>query len=340
MNLDRRDATRLLTILVATATSPDGLSRTTQALTSGRVDTGVIDEIDEIDTMLAACQRQEDNLGPSAVLPAMLAQRGMIEDLLRGCSDATRPRLLGLYGRANLSLAYYVYDLGDSAGAARHCEDARRAGHEARDIALVVYTLCNIARFAVEDSRHNVAVDAAAVARRLVGGCEDRQLRAYVGGITATSHALTGNERQCMAAFDNARHALNSGTGHDDSLAYWFTEGALRSKESVAELQFGRVEQAAASAIAGLDLLDDSAIAGRACCLTRLADARVLGGEVAEATRLVADAADLATRYRSPRLVTALHTSRNRMAPWKDTPAVRELDQRLADLGLIIPDHR
>lgn len=332
MNLNRRDATRLITILTATATSPDGLSHTARAISSGQVDPGVIDEIE---AMILSCLWQEETFGPSAVLPTMLAQRALIEDLLRDCPDATRPRLLVAFGRTSTALAYYVFALGDVDGARRYCDEARRAAHEAGDVSLAAYALYDIAFFAAQAGKHDVSTDAGIAAGRLVRCCDDGRLRALIAERIADNHARQGNVRACMRGLDSALDCVDSGVT-TTSPAYWFSKGKLLSRASTSELRLGQHEQAAVSAAAGLELCPP-ATGGRAFSLTRLADARVLAGEVPEAARLVAEAANLATRYRSPRLVTTLHASRGRMAPWKDTPAVRELDQRLADLDLIVP---
>ncbi len=292
LNLNRRDATRLITILTATASSPDGLSRTARALGSGQVDPRVIDEIDAVITV---SQRQEDNLGPSVALPAMLTQRQVVEDLLSNCTDETRPRLLVAFGRASISLARYAADLGDYAAASRYCEDARRVAHEARDVPLAAYALYSIAHFADRSGKYDVSADAGIAAGRLVQGCDDGQLRALIAETVAGNHARRGNARACMRALESACESVDSraATSH----AYWFSRGTLLSRASISEIRLGQHAQAVTSATAGLDLLTSSTNRDRAFCLTRLADARVLAGETPEATRLLADAADLAMRY-------------------------------------------
>lgn len=73
-------------------------------ITPSRVDERVIDHID---TMLQHCQRQEDALGPRAVLQTVLAQRQMVRALLDGCPVALRSHLLSVYSSISSSAGFY-----------------------------------------------------------------------------------------------------------------------------------------------------------------------------------------------------------------------------------------
>ncbi len=61
---------------------------------------------------------------------------------------------------------------------------------------------------------------------------------------------------------------------------------------------------------------------------------RVRGGEIDDAARVVGDAAGLAAKTRSARLVKELRTTRTQMQPWQDVQAVKILDDQLAAYGL------
>jgi len=55
---------------------------------------------------------------------------------------------------------------------------------------------------------------------------------------------------------------------------------------------------------------------------------------VGEAARVIGEGALLATKNRSARLAGEVKAARSRMQPWRDTPEVRELDERLRECGL------
>ena len=66
-----------------------------------------------------------------------------------------------------------------------------------------------------------------------------------------------------------------------------------------------------------------------AFCTLRLGTAYLLSGEVEEAARVIGDGAVLTTQNRSVRLTREVRAARGRLEPWRDTQAVRELDERL-----------
>ena len=105
------------------------------------------------------------------------------------------------------------------------------------------------------------------------------------------------------------------------------------SKQSECLLRLGKPAEAAASASRGLQLFDNSFTHGLAYCTLRLGTARLLSGEVEEATHLIGEGALLAARIRSARLTNEVKTARSRMEPWKDTSAVKALDERLMGMG-------
>jgi len=70
--------------------------------------------------------------------------------------------------------------------------------------------------------------------------------------------------------------------------------------------------------------------------LTRLAQARAFAqmGEPGKACEQIGDAAGLACRNNSPRLIRVLAETRQQLSPWDTTAAVAGLDERLHALGL------
>ncbi|MGH3929338.1 MAG: hypothetical protein ACRDTF_05105, partial [Pseudonocardiaceae bacterium] len=69
-------------------------------------------------------------------------------------------------------------------------------------------------------------------------------------------------------------------------------------------------------------------------CQARLGNALVLSQEIDEAARVLADAATLASRCPSPRLLGEIRSARTRMQPWQSTQAVTTLDAQLQACGL------
>ncbi|MDQ3762414.1 MAG: hypothetical protein M3460_12235 [Actinomycetota bacterium] len=92
--------------------------------------------------------------------------------------------------------------------------------------------------------------------------------------------------------------------------------------------------EAAASAQQALELFDNSFVRDFAFCTLHLGTARLLSGDVEEAARVIGEGTLLAARIRSVRLTNEVKAARARMEPWRETRAVRELDERLAGGGI------
>jgi tetratricopeptide (TPR) repeat protein len=340
--MERRELLRLLGWVATTVAAspvvgnldPDEQERLVRALVSpSRVDTGVIDHIE---TMLRHCKRQEDVLGPHAVLQTVLAQRELVRSLLAECPAELHSRLLSVYSSMSNSIGRYFFELDDTASAMRYCEQARVAAQEARNTESAVFALCEMSCFASRQGKAHAGIDFAAAAQSLAGKVDDVLLQVCVAERAASAYAVDGQYQESMAEFDRAMAglALPAGRRSPESPAYWFDEGLIASRQSESLLQLGRSAEAAASAERGLRLFGDSNPGGLAYCTVRLGTARLLCGEVDEAARVIGAGARLATKYRSARLTKEVRAARSRLQPWRETPAVRTLDEQLAASGL------
>jgi hypothetical protein len=65
-----------------------------------------------------------------------------------------------------------------------------------------------------------------------------------------------------------------------------------------------------------------------------LSEAYVQCTEIDEAARLLGDAGEIAAGHSSVRLIGRLEQARAGMQPWRDTAAVRGLDERLGACGV------
>lgn len=180
--------------------------RLAQAIaSSSRVDAQVIDHIE---TMLQHCKRQDDALGPQAVLHTVLAQRQLVRALLADCPAVLRPRLLSVHSNMSSSAGFYFFNLDDAASAMHYCDQARAAAQEARNTELAVYALCNMSYFASWDGKAHAGIDFAAAAQSLAGKTGDVLLRVCAADRAGTAYAVDGQYKECMAEFDRARAGL------------------------------------------------------------------------------------------------------------------------------------
>jgi tetratricopeptide (TPR) repeat protein len=338
--VDRREHLRLLGWLAASvAASPilsldsDEQERLAKAVAvPGRVDAQVIDHIEG---MLQHCKRQEDALGPQAVLSTVLAQRELVDSLLGDCSAELRPRLLSVYSSMSTSVAIYFFDLEDAGSAMHYCDQARGAAQEARNTELAIYALCMMSHFASRQGKAHAGVDFAAAAQNLAGQTDDILLQVCIAERFASAYGIDGLYAESMTAFDRALSGLTTPDSRRSpaSPVYWFNEGLIASRQSDCLLRLGKPAEAAINAQQALQLFDHSFVRDFAFCTLHLGTARLLSGDIEEAARVIGEGGLLAARIRSTRLTREVRVARGRMEPWRETVAVRELDERLRGVG-------
>lgn len=338
----RRDYLRLLGWAAATVAASavsrldsDEQERLVKAVAApDRVDDRVIDHIESI---LAHCKQQEDALGPHAVLHTVLAQRELVGSFLEECPTELRPRLLSVYSDMSTSIGYYFFELDDPASAMHYCDQGRDAAQQAHNTELAVYALGHMSYFSSWHGKAHAGLDFAAAAQSLVGKANDVLLQVYTAERAAEAYAVDGQHKECMAEFDRASAGLVLPVGQRsaESPVYWVDEGFVALKQSDCLLRLGKPAEAVTAAERGLSLIDRSYVSSVARCTLRLGTARSMCGEVEEATRLIGEGALLSIQYRSAQLTGEVKAVCGRLKPWRDTPAVQELDERLMAYGIM-----
>jgi DNA-binding XRE family transcriptional regulator/tetratricopeptide (TPR) repeat protein len=300
--------------------NPDEQERLAKAIAvPSRVDGQVIDHIE---TMLQHCKRQEDALGPEAVLQTVLAQRQLVDALLTECPDSLRPRLLSVYSSMSTSVGAYCFNLDDAENAQHYCDQARAAAQEARNTELAIHSLCTMSFFASWQGKAHASMDCAAAAQTFGAKTDDHLLRARTAAEFGFAYAIDGQYKECMDEFDRAMAILTmpGSQRSPDSPLYWFHEGTVTSCRSDCLIRLGKPAEATACAERALQL-SGSSVSGVAYCTLRLGTARLLSGEIEEAARIIGDGAVLAARIRSARLTREVRIARGRMEPWSDMGA-------------------
>ena len=334
----RREAMRVGALaLAAFGTSdvdPDEYARVAQALnTPRRVDPQVVRNLAGT---LAHCKRQEDALGPSAVLPTVVVQHGVVRSLLeRKVPEVLTRPLLALESDMASAIGSYLVDLDDLDGAARYFRAARKAGHDAHNPACAAYAAVNMSFVACLSGEAHTAMDAATVARSLAARTDDPHLKALAEQMAADAYALDGDHGRCLAAYERAKELLAGGkVSSPASPAYWVHEGSINSRLSVGLSALRRPRDAVEAARNALARSDRSYAGMCAFAQVRLGAALVVDREIGEAARVLGDAAGLAGI--SPRVTAELRAARAGMAPWQATPAVKALDEQLAAYGIVL----
>ncbi|MGI9002074.1 MAG: helix-turn-helix transcriptional regulator [Pseudonocardia sp.] len=325
-------ATTAVAPMLAGSLNPDEQARLAAALQKPRrVDATVIGHLEQV---LTHCHRQDDTVGPQAVLDIVLAQRELAASMLAECPAELRPRLLSLYADQSRLAGWLYYNLNDFASAAFYYEQARSTAHEARNTALAARVLCQMSQLGIWQGRPRVGLDHAVAAQNWARRTDDQMLRAVIAATTARAYAREGQEKACLTQLDTAHTIITTNTGQPTCLPL-YTEGLHMSIHGECLLQLHRPTDAIQVTEASLATLDPRYVRVTALTVVDLGRARLACREVDHAAAALEQAADLAVQNHSPRLTGEITAARARMQPWQNSPAVIQLDQRLQAYQLV-----
>ncbi|MGQ0776507.1 MAG: hypothetical protein ACT4NY_19125 [Pseudonocardiales bacterium] len=338
--MKRRTALRALG-WAATAASvghyldPDELARLTAVLADpSRVDAQTLDHVEAV---LWRCRMQEAALGPHAVLDTVLAQRQLARSLLPDCPAELQPRLLSALSGASRQAGWLLFDLNDFGGAGHYYEGARALAHQAQDIELGAFVLCEMSHLATWQGQPRIGLDHAAAAGQWASQTGDMRLRAYTADVTARAHAADGQRDACLTALDAAHTALTAAptqiTPHPTHL-YRYDEAIHTGIRGLCHLKLRDIQSATDYTQQSLTTLDRSHLRNIAFIQAHLGIAYAQSEEVDEAARLFGDIGEIAARNGWARLIALLKQGRADLQPWHDSAAVRALDDRLASYGM------
>lgn len=336
--MDRRDVLRVLGWAAATAASlspaidSDDYQRVASVLsTSNRVDAQIIERIEAV---LWNCHRQDKALGPQAVLDTVVAQRDLARALLPECPAALQPRMLSALSDASRQAGWLSFDLKHFDHAGYYYEDARTLAHEAENIGLGAFVLCEMSHLATWQGRPRIGIDHAVAAGQWAHRTDDMRLRSLTADVAARAYAADGQRDACMTALDTAHTALTAADDQTPSLRLFVDEAMLISIRGECHLTLGEADHAVSYAQQSLETLDRSFSRDVAMTIVDLSEAYVQCKEIDEAARLLGDAGDIAAGNSSARLIERLKRARADLQPWQHTAAVRTLDERSASYSL------
>lgn len=229
------------------------------------------------------------------------------------------------------------FDLVSYETSGRHYEEARIAAHEAEDTDLSVFVLCNMSHLATWQGRPRIGIDHAMAAQNWANETGDGLLRAYTADVAARAYAGMGNHRACLDALDIAQTGIADAVPQTPatSFAYFYGPAQLAATRSLCLLQLGDAAPAEEAARESLTRMGNSFVRNRAFSTIYLGNAYLAAGDLEQAAATVGDGAALAARNRSARVLQTIDQARAGMSPWESTPAVRELDAKLASYGLL-----
>ncbi|MGH3568398.1 MAG: hypothetical protein ACRDRH_20690 [Pseudonocardia sp.] len=290
--------------------------------------------IEHIEAILWRCQRQEDALGPQAVLDTVLAQRNLVKMLLRDCPDPLRPRMLSVLSSASRHAGWLSFDLNEFDSAWYFYEDARALAHEAGNVELGAFVLCNMSHLATWQRKPRIGIDHAVAAGEWAKRTDDVPVRAFAADVAARAYAADGQSASCMTALDTAETALAMIGDRQPGYVYFYDQGLHTSTRCLCHLELHEPQRAVGYAERSLKSGDRTCARRVGLTAVYLGTARMQSKDVDEAARLLGVAGEIAAGNSSARLIKQLQQARAGLQPWQETSAVRTLDDRLVAYGL------
>ena len=345
-NMDRREVLRILgwaatavtaTPIIDTLTIEEQERVALAIQAPGRVDEAVIEHSEEV---LWRCMRQDDALGPQAALDTVLAQRNLVRVMLTECPAVHRTRLLSLFSNLSRFVGWLSFDLGDFDSGSYFYEQARTSAHEAENTELGAFVLCNMSHLATWQGKPRTGIDHAVAAQSWAKRTDDFLLQAYTSDVAARAYAHDGQRAACLAELESAGRTVAGGSGRPArlSFAYFYGPGQFAATQSQCYLRLQDAGQAIRAASTSLELLDPSFVRNIAFGKLTLASAHVRDRDIDHAATVLSDAGAFVAHNHSARLMQQLHSGRAQLEQWKNTRAVRALDDQLSAYGLLRRD--
>jgi tetratricopeptide (TPR) repeat protein len=273
------------------------------------------------------------------------ARRALIEylrcdaaELLDGCySEDTGREVLAAVAEATLLAAWMTYDSARAHGLAqRYFVQALRLAQAADNVLLGGSILDAMSHQATFLGRHREAANLARAARTGTS-------RHATATLTAHFHAMEARALAAGADAAGAEQALSKAVqvfegrrpGDDPDWISYFDDGELSAEFSHCFRDLGRHTDAITYAQRSLDAAGASVRSDFFVTMV-LADGHLGAGKVEQACAVARQALDLGEQLKSGRCVEYLRGFRQRLAPFADVAAVRELEEYAADHPLWI----
>ena len=278
----------------AVVATPDDFERFEHALAAPRrTDAAVVEHLARV---LAEQRRAEDALGPRRLLPPVLVQLKVIEQLVTDTRGPVRRELLTVGSHFEQFAAWMFQDSMDPARARRHYDRAMTAAQEIGDADMVTSVLSLKSHLAWSLGDAAGAVGLAQAGQREPRRVSDAVL-ALVAQQEARGHALNGDVGATERALDRSAALTYAAAEHPEQAPPWVyfnTPDRLAFQRGVAYVELGRYADAVPMLTDAVGCLGNGYDRDRGRYAGMLALALVGAGEAQEAVVHAKRAAELA----------------------------------------------
>jgi hypothetical protein len=309
--------------------------RVAAALRGDRVTGAVVDDLAQV---AGGLRRADDKLGGGRLLPMVRENLRLVVQLLQNSSytDAVGRRLYGLAAELGRLAGWVAYDGGDAALAQRYWMAALRNAHVSGDRGIGANILACMSIAAARSPRPRDAVDLSRSSLQF----ESELTPAVAGRLhaqLAENAAAVGDTYTSKQSLDSAATLLRRSTPEEEpDWIYWFTHTDIECHAGRAGLLLGRFTEAEAHLRSTVALTRSEYPRDRALAMCELAKARLGAGSLDHACSTASDAAVAIRRLSSKRGQNQLAEFRKAAAPYANTKAVRDFDDKHGDLLAIV----
>ncbi|MFC0042457.1 helix-turn-helix domain-containing protein [Actinomadura rayongensis] len=339
LGLDRRDVLKYVSATLAVAAAAPTLDLT---------DTGERDRvlgalrnprrIDEttvahLERSLEHYQLQAETFGPTATFQVATTQREIVGAFVKEAPEELRSRLLTLYARLADMIGCQFYDLGDYRTAQHYFEEARTAAHDAKNMELAAYVLCNMSQMATHQGKPRVGMDHAVAAQAWAAQIDSPAIRGYAYDVAAYAYATEQDARRTRYAHEQEFAEIQAMKAAPQELAAWwyrYGEAFYWGMRSRTSLIVGDTQDSVDSADRSLQFVNKAHVREHALTVLDRAHALIKQGNAPEASKSVEIAATLSGINTSTSIRKGISGARKALKPWQRTRAVRDLDETLA----------
>lgn len=283
--------------------------------------------------VVAGLRRLGGAVGPRITLQPAMALRSAMASLARSMPELVTGEALTAYGDLTQLIGWLMFNLNDHKAARYYYDDARAAAYRAGNNDLVSFTLSAASQLAVNRQRPRHAVDHAQAAIQAARASGSPHAAAYAADVTARAYAAAGQVGRCQAALDKEQEALARIEEDVPYSPWWYfyDRSFYWGTESECALKLNMPVDAWEAAGRSLHLVAPTNLHNNALTLAFQAEALIKQGEIDEACLTLADSARLTTLNSSTRISRRIELLRRQLRTAQDTPAVRELDEKLAE---------
>ena len=297
---------------------------------SGPGESGTLEAL----TAITGSYRRLDDGAPSLeLLPLTLGHLYHVSAVAeRSGSAAERQTLLAAASEVAGLTGGLAFDSGDHAQASSHYQAAIMFAEQSGNALLQAFSFGMMSFFRAETGQETTAVRLVERGKSLLPSAAPPTIQARMATYEANAYSSLGDSQQALSALGRADAA--SEQIQPDGEMFWplvfpFDEGRQARERGACATRLKQPDVALPALAEGLGSLGSGPSKRRALVLSDLAATYVLTAEIEEACVAAGEAFDVGIQLQSDRVLKRVARIRRELRPWKDTKAVRELDERI-----------